>query len=111
MWAGQDGAGHGQLWVSSGIQLAPYAQLDPAGTGTITRAAFAASQVDWRHLQANHKDQWVALAQEVFSSLDVDHDGVLRVDEIMNHLTQVRERGPWVFRLECSLALILALGR
>jgi calcium-dependent protein kinase len=51
------------------------AQLDPAGTGVVTRAAFAASQLDWRAIQADHS-RWLELARKVFMSLDRDQVGV-----------------------------------
>jgi len=63
-------------------------QLDPSGTGIVTREAFAASQTDWRHFQQNHKETWLSLVKQMFSTLDRDQDGVLRVDEIVAHLSK-----------------------
>ena len=37
-------------------------QVDLDGSGEIDRAAFAASQMDWRHLQKNHAELWLDLA-------------------------------------------------
>jgi calcium-dependent protein kinase len=50
------------------------AQLDPGRTGIVTRAAFAASQLDWRAIQADHS-RWLELARKVFMSLDRDQVG------------------------------------
>ncbi len=54
-------------------------QLDPAGSGRVARAALAASQMDWRQLQAQDQRRWVDVARRVFSALDADADGVLKV--------------------------------
>lgn len=37
-------------------------QVDLEGSGAIDQAAFAASQMDWRHLQKNHTELWLELA-------------------------------------------------
>lgn len=53
-------------------------------TARVTRAALAASQLDWGALQARAgKDGWLALARSAFNALDADGDGVLRRDEII----------------------------
>jgi calcium-dependent protein kinase len=48
----------------------------------VTRAALAASQIDWRALASTRADEWLALARSAFASLDTDGDGVLRRGDI-----------------------------
>jgi calcium-dependent protein kinase len=51
----------------------------------VTRAALAASQLDWGALQADAgAADWSALARAAFAKLDADGDGVLRRGDIVN---------------------------
>lgn len=61
--------------------------------------AFAASQVDWKHLQQQHVEVWLQIASKAFSQLDKDQDGVLKMDEIINVLRCVQGRSAWVVML------------
>lgn len=58
-------------------------QVDTSRSGKVRRAALAASQVDWRHLQQNNVAEWLDIAHRAFAALDKDKDGVLRLGEIM----------------------------
>lgn len=49
--------------------------MDTSGSGKVRRSAFAASQIDWRHLQQNDVGTWIDIARSAFSSLDKDADG------------------------------------
>ncbi|MEW5311412.1 MAG: hypothetical protein WDW38_003131 [Sanguina aurantia] len=51
--------------------------------GRLGHVEFAASQIDYRYLQEDHADRWLALARTAFTNLDVDQDGLLGVDEII----------------------------
>jgi hypothetical protein len=57
--------------------------VDTSRSGKVRRAALAASQVDWRHLQQNNVAEWLDIAHRAFAALDKDKDGVLRLGEIM----------------------------
>lgn len=61
-------------------------QVDTSNSGKVRRAALAASQIDWRHLQQNHVDTWLAIAHHAFAALDRNSDGLLHVEEIMGSL-------------------------
>jgi hypothetical protein len=49
--------------------------MDTSRSGRVRRAAFAASQIDWRHLQQDDVEAWIEIARAAFSSLDKDRDG------------------------------------
>ncbi|EFJ45485.1 hypothetical protein VOLCADRAFT_105941 [Volvox carteri f. nagariensis] len=87
----------GEALERLGFKLAPsevsrlMEQVDLEGSGGIDQAAFAASQMDWRHLQKNHTELWLDLAAKAFREMDTNGDGVLEVNEL---LTALRERLP-----------------
>lgn len=58
-------------------------QVDTSGSGKVRRAAFAASQIDWSHLQQHSKAEWLKIAWHAFQHLDRDKDGVLRTSDII----------------------------
>jgi hypothetical protein len=62
-----------QLRPAEALQLA--AMLDTSNSGRVRRAAFAASQIDFRQLQQDDVEAWAEMARRVFSRLDVDQDG------------------------------------
>ncbi|KXZ52793.1 hypothetical protein GPECTOR_8g180 [Gonium pectorale] len=82
----------GEALERMGFKLAPgevarlMEQVDLEGTGGIDRASFAASQMDWRHLQQNHTELWLDMAAKAFQSMDTDGSGVLEVDELLEAL-------------------------
>ncbi|MEW5299911.1 MAG: hypothetical protein WDW36_002881 [Sanguina aurantia] len=39
--------------------------------------------VDWHEFEVNHRDEWLACLRKTFSTLDVDGDGLLQVDELI----------------------------
>lgn len=49
--------------------------LDTSNSGKVRRAAVAASQIDFKHLQQSDADAWAEVARRVFSRLDADQDG------------------------------------
>jgi len=57
-------------------------QLDVGSTGSIGRAAFAASQLDWKALQNNDPEEWARVAGDAFRQLDEDDDGILSTEDI-----------------------------
>lgn len=61
-------------------------QVDASNSGKVKRAALAASQIDWRHLQQNHMDTWLDIARRAFAALDHNGDGLLHVSDIMSSL-------------------------
>jgi calcium-dependent protein kinase len=61
-------------------------QVDTSNSGKVKRAALAASQIDWRHLQQNHMDTWLDIARRAFAALDHNGDGLLHVGDIMSSL-------------------------
>mgnify|MGYP001806592991 CR=1 FL=1 len=61
-------------------------QVDTSNSGKVKRAALAASQIDWRHLQQNHMDHWLDIAHRAFAALDHNGDGLLHVSDIMSSL-------------------------
>jgi Ca2+-binding EF-hand superfamily protein len=61
-------------------------QVDTSNSGKVKRAALAASQIDWRHLQQNHMDHWLDIAHRAFATLDHNGDGLLHVSDIMSSL-------------------------
>lgn len=61
-------------------------QVDTSNSGKVKRAALAASQIDWRHLQQNHLDTWLDIARRAFMALDQNSDGLLHASEIMASL-------------------------
>lgn len=61
-------------------------QVDTSNSGKVKRAALAASQIDWRHLQQNHMDTWLDIARRAFAAFDQNGDGLLCVGEIMSCL-------------------------
>lgn len=60
--------------------------LDSNHTGTIGKSQLSASQIDWKVLERNNTRRWVERARRVFSTLDVDGDGVLSAAEITSVL-------------------------
>lgn len=52
----------------------------------VSRNQFIASQVDWRDLQINHRDEWLASLRRTFEEMDTDKDGVLDKDELTSML-------------------------
>eukprot|EP01026_Neomeris_dumetosa_P081538 TRINITY_DN917_c0_g1_i1.p1 TRINITY_DN917_c0_g1~~TRINITY_DN917_c0_g1_i1.p1 ORF type:complete len:604 (+),score=84.81 TRINITY_DN917_c0_g1_i1:162-1973(+) len=62
--------------------------VDMGRSGMVSREAFAASQIDWKHLQQNKKDQFLDHAAAVFRQMDGDSDGIIQVDEIIAHLRE-----------------------
>ena len=52
------------------------------------KSEFAASQMDWRAMQADRREAWLACARHAFADLDKDGDGVLSVDEMVASLRQ-----------------------
>eukprot|EP01025_Chloroclados_australasicus_P009061 TRINITY_DN1345_c1_g1_i1.p1 TRINITY_DN1345_c1_g1~~TRINITY_DN1345_c1_g1_i1.p1 ORF type:complete len:612 (+),score=74.41 TRINITY_DN1345_c1_g1_i1:1003-2838(+) len=61
------------------------------GRGMVSKDAFAASQIDWKHLQQNEAELFLQHAEAVFKSMDADSDGIVQVDEI---IAQLREKLP-----------------
>lgn len=61
-------------------------QVDTSNSGRVSRAALAASQIDWRHLQANRVDDWLEIAHAAFATLDADSDGRISAKDIMDTL-------------------------
>ncbi|GLC37832.1 hypothetical protein PLESTB_001481200 [Pleodorina starrii] len=104
-----DEAQLGEALERMGFKLAPsevsrlMEQVDLEGSGAIDQAAFAASQMDWRHLQKNHAELWLELAAKAFREMDTDGSGVLEVKEL---LAALRDRLP---PDEVQSALSLAL--
>ena len=49
----------------------------------ISRAALAASQIDWAAVQERHAEAWTAAARDAFAAFDSDGDGVIRREEIV----------------------------
>jgi hypothetical protein len=45
-----------------------------------------ASQIDWRYMQRHQKERWLAIARRAFDALDVDADGVVSVDGMLDVL-------------------------
>ncbi|GIL70760.1 hypothetical protein Vretimale_3845 [Volvox reticuliferus] len=82
-------------------------QVDLEGSGAIDQAAFAASQMDWRHLQKNHAEVWLDLAAKAFRDMDTNGDGVLEADEL---LAALRERLP-PDDIQSALQLVLEEAR
>lgn len=74
-----------QLEASELERLMESLDLQGAGQG-LQRSAFAASQMDWRHVQRNHRDEWLGMARRAFESIDTDADGVLDVEDLLAHL-------------------------
>jgi calcium-dependent protein kinase len=60
--------------------------IDVANTSTITKSQLAASQIDWRVLQQNHAEQWLASVRRVFEEFDKDGNGFISVEQIMDCL-------------------------
>jgi calcium-dependent protein kinase len=60
--------------------------MDISNSGKVRRAAVAASQLDWRHLQQRRMDDWLEIARRAFMTLDKDSDGKLAVDDILASL-------------------------
>ncbi|KAI8470975.1 MAG: kinase-like domain-containing protein [Monoraphidium minutum] len=60
--------------------------MDTSNSGKVRKAAFAASQIDFRHLQTAEVDIWIEMARRVFARLDQDQDGVISPDEIVASL-------------------------
>eukprot|EP01024_Parvocaulis_polyphysoides_P015377 TRINITY_DN16700_c0_g1_i9.p1 TRINITY_DN16700_c0_g1~~TRINITY_DN16700_c0_g1_i9.p1 ORF type:complete len:437 (+),score=81.29 TRINITY_DN16700_c0_g1_i9:273-1583(+) len=65
--------------------------VDIGRSGMVSREAFAASQIDWKHLQQKETDLFLEHAAAVFRSMDGDSDGIIKVDEI---IAQMREKLP-----------------
>ncbi|GLI66480.1 hypothetical protein VaNZ11_010324 [Volvox africanus] len=57
--------------------------LDTSRRGVVGRSALVASLMDWRHLQRNHTELWLELAEKAFRQLDSDGSGVLEVGELL----------------------------
>lgn len=49
--------------------------MAPARDGQIHMSQFVASQLDWQHLQKNHREQWLTCVHQAFESMDKDGDG------------------------------------
>lgn len=47
---------------------------------------FLASQIDWRSFQANHRAEWMECLRAAFAGLDSDHDGRVRVEQLVTLL-------------------------
>ncbi|CAK0783368.1 hypothetical protein CVIRNUC_006567 [Coccomyxa viridis] len=77
--------------LSQGLASLGY-KLDPSETsalvrpmdkkGVVSKSAFVASQLDWPKVQADFREQWLAAAQTVFTSLDAQSNG-LTMDRLM----------------------------
>jgi hypothetical protein len=80
---GARGAGH-RLEPSELERLLD--QVDLGRSGRVARSQLVASQMDWRAMQQTHTERWLAAATAVFRGLDVDGDGVIRVDELISAL-------------------------
>ena len=52
----------------------------------VTKAALAASQMDWGALAARHADKWAAAARAAFDRFDADGDGIIQREEIVKAL-------------------------
>ncbi|GAB4814982.1 hypothetical protein N2152v2_002028 [Parachlorella kessleri] len=61
-------------------------QLDIGGTGMVAKSQLAASQIDWRVLQEDQRERWLALVKAAFEELDLDRDGLLSIDEIVSSM-------------------------
>ena len=60
--------------------------LDSNNTGSIGKAQFSASQIDWKVLQRSNVGKWIERARRVFATLDKDGDGVLSSEDITSLL-------------------------
>jgi len=49
----------------------------------ISRAALAASQIDWGAVQEKHADSWTRAARSAFDAFDTDRDGVIKREEMV----------------------------
>ncbi|KAG1666313.1 hypothetical protein FOA52_004795 [Chlamydomonas sp. UWO 241] len=63
-------------------------QLDIAGSGMVGKAAFAASQLDWRAMQQSDPEEWMRVAATTFAALDEDQDGILSHDDIASAMSK-----------------------
>lgn len=64
-------------------------QLDPAHTGSVSRAHVAAAVMDFAALhQGRHRDLWLSSVRRVFDGLDANGDGVLSTEEIVEAIKE-----------------------
>eukprot|EP01025_Chloroclados_australasicus_P037808 TRINITY_DN3866_c0_g4_i1.p1 TRINITY_DN3866_c0_g4~~TRINITY_DN3866_c0_g4_i1.p1 ORF type:complete len:632 (-),score=82.18 TRINITY_DN3866_c0_g4_i1:442-2337(-) len=63
-------------------------QVDMGRTGHVNKDTFAASQIDWKHVQQSEADAFINKAQIVFQNIDADQDGFIAVDDIINCLRE-----------------------
>ena len=78
--------------------------MDVSGSGKVRRAAFAASQIDWRHLQQADVAAWLEIARRAFGRLDADADGVISADDIVASLRAKLPEDELAAALEAALA-------
>ena len=52
----------------------------------LTKDSVISSQIDWLHLQTNHKEHWIALARKAFENLDINGNGEVDVNEMITCL-------------------------
>jgi hypothetical protein len=79
----------------------------------VAKPQFAASQMDWAALQADHS-AWLGRVRRAFATLDADGDGVASVEEIAARLSlklplsEARARCPFCWApLTCAVFLTM----
>ena len=45
-------------------------------------------QVDWRQYQNNHRDEWLACMRSTFEGLDIDRDGLIGSEQLVELLRE-----------------------
>ena len=61
-------------------------QMGAETSREVSRTQFIASQVDWKEIQANHRDEWLVSLRKTFDEMDQDKDGVLDKEELASLL-------------------------
>lgn len=62
--------------------------LGDGASGKLDVVNFAASQIDWEHVQATYKDTWMELAKQAFEEMDVEDSGFLTWRQLLYALNR-----------------------
>lgn len=62
------------------------AALDTSNTGHVGRGALLASLIDWNDFSTRCRDQWLSLLRRQFEGLDLNRDGRVSVDDMIETL-------------------------